>query len=75
MRKVTMVDRDRRFFVRIPAGFFTMTEDEQQAATRAMWRETMVQMGEDPYRLVSENAKHECPDNQVQVRSTWSLGA
>ena len=59
-----MVDRDRRFFVRIPAGFFTMTEDEQQAATRATWREAMVQMGEDPDKLVNENAKDSHTDDR-----------
>ena len=51
-----MADRDGRFFLRIPADYFDMTEQEQQAATRAMWADTMVQVGEDPDKLVSENA-------------------
>ena len=60
-----MVDRDRRFLLRIPAGYFEMTEEEQQAATRAMWREAMVQMGEDTDRPVSENAQDGHTDEPV----------
>ena len=49
-----MSDRQRPFLLRIPAGYFTMTEDERQAATRAMWADAMVQIGEDADRLISE---------------------
>ena len=48
-----MADRDRRFVVRIPVDYFTMSEDEQQAATRAMWADAMRQLGEDPEGLIS----------------------
>ncbi len=60
-----MADRDRPFFLRIPAGYFDMTEDEQKAAAVAMWREVMTQLGENPDKLVSESAQDECPDNLV----------
>jgi hypothetical protein len=33
-----------------------MTEDERKAAAVEMWSETMVQMGKDPDRLISERA-------------------
>lgn len=42
-----------------------MSQDQQEAAAVAMWMEVMRQLGEDADRLVSENAKDECPDNQV----------
>ena len=60
----TLSDQAPRFFLRVPAGYFDMTEDEQQAATRAMWREVMTQIGANPDRLVSENAQddpHDAP--------------
>jgi hypothetical protein len=46
----------RRFFLRIPLGYFEMTEDERKAAAVEMWSETMVQMGKDPDRPISERA-------------------
>ena len=46
----------RRFFLRIPLGYFEVTEDERKAAAVEMWSETMVQMGKDPDRLISERA-------------------
>ena len=46
----------RRFFLRVPLGYFEMTEDERKAAAVEMWSETMVQMGKDPDRLISERA-------------------
>ena len=59
-----MVERDRRFFLRIPEHYFDMTEDEQQAAARAMWRDAMIQVGENPDRLMSERlAQDENPDD------------
>ena len=60
-----MVDRDRRFFLRVPVGYDQMSEAEQKAAAVAMWADAMVQMGEDPDRLISENPKDECPDEPV----------
>jgi hypothetical protein len=33
-----------------------MTEDERKAAAVEMWSETMVQMGKDPDRPISERA-------------------
>ena len=61
-----MVVRGRRFLLKVPPGYFDMTEGEQQVATRAMWREVMTQIGEDPDRLISERtAKDECHDHQV----------
>ncbi len=42
-----------------------MTEDQRQAATRAMWADATVQIGENPGDLVSENAQDECHDHQV----------
>ena len=51
-----MVDRGRRFLLKVPPGYFDMTEGEQQVATRAMWREVMTQIGEDPDRLISDRA-------------------
>jgi hypothetical protein len=46
----------RRFFLRIPLVYFEMTGDERAAAAVEMWSETMVQMGKDPDRLISERA-------------------
>jgi hypothetical protein len=52
----TMTDRDRRFFLKVPPGYFDMTEEEQQAATRTMWTDAMAQLGEDPDRRIGERA-------------------
>jgi hypothetical protein len=65
MREDTMVERDRRFLLKVPPGYFEMTEEQQQAAAVAMWRAAMTRLGEDPDKLVGESAQDECPDNQV----------
>jgi hypothetical protein len=66
MERTPMPNRDRRFFLRLPVGYFAMTEDEQQAATRAMWACAMTQLGEDPDRFISGRAAQgECHDHQV----------
>jgi hypothetical protein len=57
-----MPTHHERFLLGIPAGYFEMSEDAQKAAAMAIWREAMAQMGEDPNKLISENAKDECPD-------------
>ena len=44
-----MVDRDRRFFLRVPDGY------EQQATVMEMWREAIVQVGEDSNMPVGED--------------------
>jgi len=49
-----MVDRGRRFFLRLPEHYFEMTEADQKAAALAMWRAAMTQLGEDPDRLISD---------------------
>ncbi len=60
-----MPTRDKRFFLRVPKHYLDMTQGEQEVAAMAMWRDTMTQLGEDPDRLVSENAQDECHDHQV----------
>jgi hypothetical protein len=37
-------------------GYFEMTVDEQGAAAMAIWCESMVQLGEDPDRLIGDRA-------------------
>ena len=39
-----------------PAGYHEMTEDEQEAAAIAMWREAMVQIGNGPDGIVTDRA-------------------
>jgi hypothetical protein len=51
--------------LRVPKHYLDMTQGEQEVAAMAMWRDTMTQLGEDPDRLVSENAQDECHDHQV----------
>ena len=51
-----------------------MTDDEQQAATRAIWREAMVELGEEPDKLISDRAtaQDECPAARHEPgRSVW----
>jgi hypothetical protein len=50
--------------LRIPAGYFMMTEDEQKAAAVVMWREVMTQLGENPDKLIGDRAtQDENPDD------------
>jgi hypothetical protein len=64
MREGTMSDQSPRFFLRIPAGYFMMTEDEQKAAAVVMWREVMTQLGENPDKLIGDRAtQDENPDD------------
>ncbi len=60
-----MVERDRRFFFKVPPGYHEMSEAEQKVAALEMWRDVMTQLGEDPDRLVTENAQDECHGHQV----------
>ncbi|MGO9963004.1 MAG: hypothetical protein ACLPUG_06190 [Acidimicrobiales bacterium] len=63
-----MVEQSPRFFLRMPAGYFDMTEDEQQAAVMAMWCDAMVQIGEDPDKLMSARmAQDENPDDDHEL--------
>lgn len=48
-----MVDRTRRFFLRVPVGYDEMSEADQHGAVMAMWREAMVQLGGDADRLMT----------------------
>ena len=48
-----MVDRNRRFFLRVPVGYDEMSEADQHGAVMAMWREAMVQLGGDADRLMT----------------------
>lgn len=49
MRKMTpMAKQFPQFFLRIPPGFFEMSDAEQEAAAMAMWRDAMMQLGKDP---------------------------
>ena len=57
-----MADRGRRFFLKVPPGYVEMGEAEQKAALVDMWRATMTQLGENPDKLVSENAQDDPPD-------------
>jgi hypothetical protein len=59
-----MVDRDRRFFLKVPPSYFEMSQDQQEAAARELWAAAMTQLGEDPATLVSERAtaQDESPD-------------
>jgi hypothetical protein len=59
-----MTDRGRRFFLKVPPGYFEMSQDQQKVAAVAMWRGVMVQMGEDPDKLMTERvAQDECSDD------------
>jgi hypothetical protein len=60
-----MPTHDKRFFLKVPPGYVEMSADEQKVAAVAMWREVMAQMGEDPDKLVSENAQDDPPDEPV----------
>ncbi len=51
-----MTDRGRRFFSKVPPGYFEMSQDQQEAAVRELWAAAMTQLGEDPATLVSERA-------------------
>jgi hypothetical protein len=52
----TMSGRDRRFFLKVPPGYFELSQDQQESAARELWAEVMRQLGEDPDTLVSERA-------------------
>jgi hypothetical protein len=62
-----MPTHDKRFFSRIPVGYFEMTEDEQKAAAVEIWQEVMTQLGEDPDKLTGDRAatQDECRERQV----------
>ncbi len=51
-----MVERGRRFFLKVPPGYVEMTEAEQKAAAVAMWADAMTQLGEDPDKLTRDHA-------------------
>jgi hypothetical protein len=63
MEMTPMSDRNPRFLLRIPLDHDQVSEAEQKAAAVALWREAMVQLGEDPDKLVNESAQDEHTDN------------
>ena len=59
-----MSDQAPRFFLRVPASYHELTEEEQKAAAVAMWANSMRQLGEDADRLIGERtAQNENPDD------------
>ncbi len=43
----------RRFFLQVPASYYDLSKEQQQAARIEMWRDALLQMGDDPDKLMS----------------------
>ena len=72
-----MTDRGRRFFSKVPPGYFEMSQDQQEAAVRELWAAAMTQLGEDPATLVSgrATAQDESPARGRRARTANPGGA